>query len=69
MSPTAQRVKRHRAKLQAEGLRPVQLWAPDTRDPKFIAACRRQSLALMTDPAEKDILDWIDQAADTAGWK
>jgi hypothetical protein len=39
----AERVTRRRAKLRAAGLRPVQKWLPDTRDPQFIQDCRRQS--------------------------
>ena len=42
----AERVARRRAKLRASGLRPVQLWLPDTRDLKFIDECRRQSRLL-----------------------
>jgi hypothetical protein len=29
---------------------------------------RRQSLALADDPAEQEVLDWIEDAADTDGW-
>jgi hypothetical protein len=39
----AERVARRRAKLRAAGLRPVQLWLPDTRAAEFAAECRRQS--------------------------
>jgi hypothetical protein len=39
----AERVARRRAKLRAAGLRPVQLWLPDTRGAEFAAECRRQS--------------------------
>ena len=42
----AERVARRRAKLRAAGLRPVQLWLPDTRDPTFQEECRRQSRLL-----------------------
>jgi len=42
----AERVARRRAKLRAAGLRPVQLWVPDTRDPRFVEECRRQSRLL-----------------------
>jgi hypothetical protein len=42
----AERVARRRAKLREAGLRPVQLWVPDTRDPRFIEECRRQSQLL-----------------------
>jgi len=39
----AERVARRRAKLRAAGLRPVQLWVPDTRAVQFVEECRRQS--------------------------
>lgn len=39
----AERVARRRAKLRAEGLRPVQIWVPDTRAAGFLEECRRQS--------------------------
>jgi hypothetical protein len=42
----AERVARRRAKLRAAGLRPVQLWLPDTRNPQFQEECRRQSRLL-----------------------
>lgn len=63
-----ERVRRHRSSLRAAGLRPVQIWAPDTRRPEFIEECRRQSLALRNDPQEAEILAWIDAAADKTGW-
>jgi hypothetical protein len=40
---SAERVERRRAKLRAAGLRPVQIWVPDTRVPGFAEECRRQS--------------------------
>jgi hypothetical protein len=39
----AERVARRRAKLRAAGLRPLQLWVPDTRSAEFQNECRRQS--------------------------
>ncbi len=36
------KVRTHRAKLRAQGLRPVQIWVPDTRSSKFAAEARRQ---------------------------
>ena len=38
------RVQKHRDALRMAGLRPVQIWVPDTRCPDFAAECRRQSL-------------------------
>ena len=39
----AERVARRRAELRAVGLRPIQLWVPDTRTAAFAEECRRQS--------------------------
>lgn len=38
-TPLAERVKRHHASLRAAGLRPVQIWVPDTRREGFAAEC------------------------------
>jgi hypothetical protein len=39
---SAQRVQRRRDKMRASGLRPIQIWVPDTRASGFAAECRRQ---------------------------
>ena len=40
---SAQRVAKRRAALRAQGLRPVQIWVPDTRTPGFAEECARQA--------------------------
>lgn len=65
----AQRVQKHRNALRAAGLRPVQIWVPDTRRAGFAEECRRQSLALHGDPHETETLDWLEKTADTEDWK
>ena len=40
------KVRRHRARLRREGLRPIQIWVPDTRGPDFADEARRQSRAV-----------------------
>ncbi|TAN70647.1 MAG: DUF3018 family protein [Methylobacter sp.] len=65
----ATRVQKHRAGLRASGLRPVQIWVPDTRSADFAAECRRQSLALRDDSQETDTLNWLEASADTSGWE
>lgn len=67
-SVSALRVRRHRENLRQAGLRPVQIWVPDTRRPGFAEECRRQSLLVRDDPAEAETLEWLAQAADTRGW-
>ena len=57
----AARVQKHRDALRLAGLRPVQIWVPDTRRPDFAAECRRQSrLAAQADMADKALLDFMD---------
>ncbi|MEW6268804.1 MAG: antitoxin MazE family protein [Thermodesulfobacteriota bacterium] len=38
-----QKVQAHRARLRAQGLRPIQIWVPDTRSKKFASQAARQS--------------------------
>ena len=64
-----ERVRKHRASLRARGLRPIQIWVPDTRRPGFAEEARRQCLALRDDPQEKEVLDWIEKAMDYTGWE
>jgi type II secretory pathway component PulF len=66
----AESTKRYRAKLRAQGLRPVQIWVPDTRSPKFAAECRRQSLLIASNAREDGLMDALEAlAAETPGWK
>ena len=66
---TAERVKKHRDALRAAGLRPVQIWVPDTRQPGFADECRRQSLAAARHESEVASQQWLEQVADTDGWR
>lgn len=68
MSDITERVNRHRQQLRKAGLRPIQIWVPDTRRPEFQEECRRQSRMLQEDPQEQKILDWLEAAADREGW-
>ncbi len=63
------RVQKHRAGLRACGLRPIQIWVPDTRCPGFAEECRRQSRLLRDDPDEEDTLTGLSAAADTDEWE
>jgi len=38
-----QKVRAHRERLRAQGLRPIQIWVPDTRSPRFAAQASKQS--------------------------
>jgi hypothetical protein len=39
--PSRVKVDEHRARLRAQGLRPIQIWVPDVRAPLFKAEARR----------------------------
>lgn len=64
------RVQKHRDALRAAGLRPVQIWVPDTRRPGFAKECRRQCLlAAQADSVDTGIQQLLDEAlADMDGW-
>ena len=66
---TSARVQKHRAALRESGLRPVQIWVPDTRRPGFAEECRRQSQLLQDDILEQETTDWLEAAADREGWQ
>jgi hypothetical protein len=40
------KARQHRERLRAQGLRPIQIWAPDVRAPSFRLEAHRQSLAV-----------------------
>ncbi len=54
------KVREHRERLRAQGLRPIQIWVPDVRAPGFRAEAHRQSLAVATDARERDDQAFID---------
>ena len=57
----SQRVQKRRDALRAAGLRPVQIWLPDTRSPGFAEECRRQSVAVAAaDATDRDLDSFLD---------
>ena len=70
MASTRDRVREHRQRLRAQGLRPVQIWVPDVRAPEFVAESHRQSAAVAVSEHEADdqafvdaiSVDWDDEA-------
>ena len=65
------RVQKRRAALRAAGLRPVQIWVPDTRRPDFADECRRQALLVAeADRRNADLSGLMDAAlADLNEWQ
>jgi hypothetical protein len=65
--PTVRRVKSSREKVQAhrqrlrkQGLRPIQLWVPDTRSKAFAREAHRQSLVVAQSEGEAGDQAFVD---------
>jgi len=61
---TRDRVKGYRERLRRQGLRPIQIWVPDTLSPDFAAEAHRQSAAVAASPHEADDQAFIDAISD-----
>lgn len=62
-APVSERVQRRRDALRAAGLRPIQIWIPDTRRPGFAEECRRQSrVVAAADAIDHDLDAFMDAA-------
>jgi hypothetical protein len=64
-----ERMSARRKRLRAQGLRPVQHWVPDVRDPKVRADLLRQGNLLAKHPENDEIDAWIDANYDWSEWK
>lgn len=63
-SDAPKRMRTYRQKLRENGLRPVQIWVPDVRQPRMKEEAARQSRLATSAAGEQDSLDFIDAAAD-----
>lgn len=70
MAHVNSRVQKHREALRMAGLRPVQIWVPDTRRPDFAEECRRQCrLVAQANSADMAMRQFMDEAlAEVDGW-
>ncbi len=58
------KVREHRERLREQGLRPIQIWAPDVRSPAFRSEAHRQSAAIADSAHEPEDQAFIDAVAD-----
>jgi DNA-binding LacI/PurR family transcriptional regulator len=70
---TRERVRKHREALRASGLRPVTHWVPDTRNPEFVAAYRKEREALAKSSRENpereaEYWAWANAVQADEGW-
>lgn len=58
------KVRDHRARLRARGLRPIQIWAPDVSAPEFRREAHLQSAAAARSDREHDDQSFIDSISE-----
>jgi hypothetical protein len=61
---TRVKVREHRQRLRSQGLRPIQIWAPDVRTPSFRSEAHRQSLAVAASTHAHEDQAFIDAVSD-----
>ena len=54
------RMERYRERKRQAGLRPVQLWVPDTRVPGFAEEVRHQCERINKVDEQEGIMDWLE---------
>jgi hypothetical protein len=59
-----EKVQSYRARMRAKGLRPIQIWVPDTRTAAFRTEAHRQSRAVAHSSHAREDQDFIDAVAD-----
>ena len=59
-----EKVRAYRERMRAKGLRPVQIWVPDTRAPAFAEQAHRQSLAVAQSERAREHQNFIDAISD-----
>jgi hypothetical protein len=57
------KVRAYRERLRAQGLRPIQIWVPDTRSPRFAAEARRQSRMVARSAHAEEDQAFVDSIA------
>lgn len=62
--PAAEKVRAHRARLRAQGLRPIQIWVPDVRSATFVAEAHQQSMAVASSAQAEEDQAFVDAVSD-----
>ena len=57
---TSERVRAYRQRMRERGLRPIQVWVPDVRDPAFSSEAHLQSLAVASSSQAVTDQEFID---------
>jgi len=62
--PVREKVREHRDRLRALGLRPIQIWVPDVRASSFRKQAHRQSKAVAASPQAREDQAFIDAVSE-----
>jgi len=69
-SASAERVRRHREKMKAMGLKPVTIWVPeDYNSPEYRAEIKRECELINADRDSQIVLEGMLELADFSDWK
>ncbi|MCL1799817.1 MAG: antitoxin MazE family protein [Promicromonosporaceae bacterium] len=66
MADIAERVRSHRERLRGGGLRPIELWVPDTSSAQVRSQLAREAAIVSASDTHDDVLGFFEGA--TAGW-
>ena len=66
MATVVDRVRTHRERLRAEGLRPIELWVPDTSSTRVREELAQEAAIVNAADNLDDVLGFFEGA--TAGW-
>jgi Protein of unknown function (DUF3018) len=69
MTDVAKRVRKHREKMKAAGLKPVTIWVPDVNTPEFKARVAREIELINADPESERVMEEMLALSDFSDWK
>ena len=69
MSDGAKRVRKHREKMKAAGLKPVTIWVPDLNAPGYREALARDIARINDDLESTRVMEDMLELADFSDWK
>ena len=69
MSDVAKRVRKHREKMKAAGLKPVTIWVPDVNAPGYREALARDIARINADGESTRVMEDMLELADFSDWK
>jgi AmiR/NasT family two-component response regulator len=68
MTDGAKRVRKHREKMKAAGLKPVTIWVPDVNAPGYREALERDIAIINADADSMLVMEQMLSVADFSDW-